>query len=212
MKNRLNNSRSAFTLIEMMVVIGIIAILTSLIIPSLNLTQQAAQTAECSSTIKQLGLTVMASAMKSKMPNDIIFTGINENDFFDQACGFVLPIEEPPPPPEGEEETSSTNNKPSGSYYNFLLDTKNYGCPLAERNPLFGTEDEPEYRSYGVLRYNLQREVQASHEWLLVDSIYQYVNNSSEVATDRHQGEFVNAFYIDGSVRTLQFSEVSFPE
>jgi prepilin-type processing-associated H-X9-DG protein/prepilin-type N-terminal cleavage/methylation domain-containing protein len=49
-------SMRAFTMIELLVVISIIAVLASMLLPAIGMVRQAAQTAHCSSNLRQIGM------------------------------------------------------------------------------------------------------------------------------------------------------------
>lgn len=70
--------RDAFTLVELLVVIGIIAVLVGILLPSLAKAREAAQKTKCLSNIRQLGmgLSLYASEMRDACPIGIVATPI----------------------------------------------------------------------------------------------------------------------------------------
>jgi prepilin-type N-terminal cleavage/methylation domain-containing protein/prepilin-type processing-associated H-X9-DG protein len=69
--------RNAFTLVELLVVIGIIALLISVLLPALSKAREAANSAKCALNMKQIGtaLVMYANDNKGYLPANVITPG-----------------------------------------------------------------------------------------------------------------------------------------
>ena len=133
-------NRSAFTLVELLVVIGIITVLISLLLPALNKARASAQALVCLSNLRQVGMGIATYASESRgytPPSSNISSGVAWGNSF--GSGWVSRL---------------AAGKYVGTTLSANLAKRDvFACPLDNDTLTFSTASVPYYSSYKGLAH-----------------------------------------------------------
>jgi len=133
--------RGAFTLVELLVMIAIIAVLLGLLLPAVQKVREAANQTKCANNLKQIGLAMLhyESAHEKFPPGSVVTTSAEHGVF-----PFLLPYLEQQMPYRWDVPYNDWANQPTvGTHLRILQ------CPSADPDRLVTEAEFPETWSIG---------------------------------------------------------------
>jgi prepilin-type N-terminal cleavage/methylation domain-containing protein/prepilin-type processing-associated H-X9-DG protein len=189
MKLNEKSTRHGFTLVELLVVIGIIALLISLLLPALNRARSAARTTQCLSNLKQMGAAYGLYMINSKGKLPAVYEPKEPDEpfFYDRLRAYL------------------TKDKDKWRKTGWLFD-----CPVyadAEHTPGFSM-------SFAV-HYAMWNKVRPSAEVLVVADARGWqgaginISPPHEPLEPRRHGRTANYLFADWHAEPIDFREYS---
>jgi prepilin-type N-terminal cleavage/methylation domain-containing protein len=134
--------RAAFTLVELLVVIGVIAVLIAILVPTLSKARQQAWRVKCISNAKQLGtaLHMYANDNRASLPASNWDGGTTAGAWVNAPLGWLYDVTAPPRGPGDLSNTTPDRNRiKGGTLFKYLRTVEVYRCPMHERVPGIGS-------------------------------------------------------------------------
>ena len=201
---------SAFTLVELLVVIGIIALLISILLPALSKAREAGNTIKCAANLRAIGqgITDYVAEYRGKLPPSNFYTGLGTDPVLGQT---------PTTPTQGYTHWSSflyTRKDLAGTDASFAstMGWEMFQCPsvpnggLLPANPYGGNVDPPVSgpESPGVVDRQAPRLAYTINEALCGRGIYQIGFRGNSVLVYH----FVSASRIHNSASVILGTEL----
>ena len=87
------DSRRAFTLVELLIVVAIVAILVAMLLPAVHAAREVARLAQCKNNLRQLGVALQAhEGAHGHFPSGVVSTDDNFQSGMHSGLVFLLPF------------------------------------------------------------------------------------------------------------------------
>lgn len=213
--DRAQRTRSGFTLVELLTVLGIIAILAALLFPVLTTARLKAQQATCASNMRQLGI----AAILYEQDNNETVPGATDNTAGENVKGGWIFYKSFP-----FENTPNDVEVTRGSLYPYVHNAQVYVCPVDTSGQVSGDSYaingcvDSNTRVHGLRPGRHLAYFRNPSSWMLFceeaftgyqtgstdDGYFDWQNNTF---TERHFGSG-NIVFLDGHVKWLSISDI----
>jgi type II secretory pathway pseudopilin PulG len=143
MRRLVTPRRVAFTLVELLVVIGIIAVLVGVLLPALGKARQQSYRLQCLSSCKQLGTAIhlYANENRSGLPASNWDAGTTAGAWTNAQVGWLYDVTPPPRGPGDLVQAGNVNPNrvQGGGFWKYLRTREVYRCPMHQALRGIGT-------------------------------------------------------------------------